>query len=307
MDERLKVRLDLWQLEIFCTVAESKSFSQAAKALFLSQPTVTAHINALQKRLGVKLFDRMGHRVTLTGVGEVFYRRARVLLSEHERTLQELSQFLSGLSGTLTFGASNTCGQYILPSLLAHFHRKFPTLQLKMRIGSSRNILDKVLSDELELGIIGSYPEEKHLNVFQLWEDEIVLVVAPSHGWAMRGVVSASELPQQPFVLYEEGSGTRAVLEQFLAEQGLSLRTLKIVAEVGGTEAVKNFVAVSDCVGAVSVQTVENETERKHLAVVRFSEGHIVRHFWGITSDDRTPSPACRTFLQFLGSWEMGN
>lgn len=300
LDEQLKVRLDMWQLEIFCVVAELKSFSRAAEALFLSQPTVTSHISALEKRVGVKLFDRTTRRVTLTPEGKLLYRHAKALLSEHEQTLQELSLFRGGLAGTLVFGASTIPGQYILPALLAKFHQQFPAVQMTMRIGGSGRILDGVLTDELELGVIGARPKERNLRAVPLWDDEVVLIVAPTHDWAKRGAVSVHELTQQPFVVREEGSGTRATLERFLTQHNLSLRKFPIAAEVGSTEAVKHFVAASHCVGAVSIRAIECETDQKRLAVVRLKEGHITRRFYGIVLTDRTPSPVCRTFLRFL-------
>jgi DNA-binding transcriptional LysR family regulator len=103
MEDRLRIRLDLWQLEIFCAVAELKSFSRAAEALFVSQPTVTSHISALEKRLGVKLFDRTTRKVTLTPAGKLLYRHAKVLLAAHEAAMQELSQVSRRLDGEAWF------------------------------------------------------------------------------------------------------------------------------------------------------------------------------------------------------------
>jgi len=300
MEDRLKVRLDLWQLEIFCAVAELKSFSRAAEALFVSQPTVTSHISALEKRLGVKLFDRTTRKVTLTPAGKLLYHHAKVLLAAHEAAMQELSRFQGGLMGRLTLGASTIPAHYLLPSLMAKFRREFPETQLIMRIGSSGEILDGVLNGELELGVIGFKPDEPQIRTIPLWSDEVVLIVPPEHEWSERSFVPIAELSNQSFVFREEGSGTRKTFEQFLLKHKISPRQLKIVAEVGSTEAVKQFVAAGGGVGFVSIRAVDCEAEQERLKIVRLQEGRITRQFFAIIPTERTISPLCNAFVRFL-------
>lgn len=300
MDERLKVRLDLWQLEIFCTVAELKSFSRAAEALFVSQPTVTSHISALEKRLGVKLFDRTTRKVTLTPAGELLYKHAKVLLSKHEAALQELARFQGGLIGRLVFGASTIPAHYLLPAAMAKFCREFPQTQLVMRVGSSVQVIEDVINGELELGVVGVKPNEPNLKVIPLWNDEVVLIVHPEHEWAKQSFISVGELTTQPFVFREEGSGTRKTFEQFITQHGLSPRQLTIVAEVGSTEAVKQFVATGGGVGFVSIRAIGCETEQNQVKIVRLREGRITRQFYAVIPTDRTVSPLCELFAQFL-------
>ncbi len=300
MEERLKIRLDLWQLEVFCAVAELKSFSRAAEALFVSQPTVTSHISALEKRLGVKLFDRTTRKVTLTPSGKLLYRHAKALLAEHEAAMQELSKFQGGLKGRLVFGASTIPAHYLLPSLMAKFRREFPETQLLMRVGSSVEVVDSVLNGELEMGVIGFKPDEPQIRVIPLWNDEVVLIVSPEHEWAKRSFVPIAELTNQPFVFREEGSGTRKTFEQFLLQNKISPRQLKIVAEVGSTEAVKQFVAAGGGIGFVSIRAVDCEAERERLKIVRLQEGRITRQFFAIVPTDRTTSPLCNAFVGFL-------
>ncbi len=299
MDERLKIRLDLWQLEVFCTVVELKSFSRAAEALFVSQPTVTSHIMALEKRVGVKLLDRTTRKVKPTPAGELLYKHAKALLAEHEAMLQELSQFQGGLMGRLVLGASTIPAHYLLPPLMAKFCRQFPQARLIMRVSDSGQVLENVLNGELEMGVIGMRQDVSNLKFVPLWGDEIVLIVHPEHEWAKRGFVPIKELPTQPFVFREEGSGTRKIFEQFLFQNGFSPRQLTVVAEVGSTEAVKQFVASGGGVGFVSVRAVMDE-ERERLKVVRLREGRITRQFFGIVPTDRTNSPLCNLFVRFL-------
>ncbi len=298
--ERLKIRLDLWQLEIFCTVAELKSFSRAAEAMFITQPTVTSHIAALEKRLGVKLFDRTTRKVTLTPAGELLYKHAKVLLTEHEVALQQLAKFQGGLIGRLVLGASTIPAHYLLPSVMAKFCRNFPQAQLIMKVNSSVQVVESVINGELELGIVGVKTDEANLKIIPLWGDEVVLIVHPEHEWANRSFVSVSELTSQPFVFREEGSGTRKTFEQFLAQHGLSPKQLTIVSEVGSTEAVKHFVASGGGVGFVSIRAIGCETEQEQIKTVRLKEGRITRQFYAIVPTDRTISPLCEIFVQFL-------
>jgi DNA-binding transcriptional LysR family regulator len=169
-----------------------------------------------------------------------------------------------------------------------------------MRVGSSGEVLDGVLNGELEMGVIGFRPDEPQIHVAPLWNDEVVLIVSPEHEWAKRSFVPIAELTSQPFVFREEGSGTRKTFEQFLLKHKLSPRQLKIIAEVGSTEAVKQFVAAGGGVGFVSVRAVDCETERKRLKIVRFQEGRITRQFFAIIPKDRTTSPLCTAFVRFL-------
>jgi len=299
MDERLKIRLDLWQLEIFCAVVELKSFSRAAELLFVSQPTVTSHIMALEKRLGVKLLDRTTRKVKPTPAGELLYKHAKALLAEHETLLQELSRFQGGLIGRLVFGASTIPAHYLLPPLMAKFCRQFPQTRLVMRVDSSVQVLESVVNGELEMGVIGVKQDVPNLKFIPLWSDEIVLIVHSEHEWAKRGFVPIEELASQPFVFREEGSGTRKIFEQFLAQNNFSPRRLTVVAEVGSTEAVKQFVASGGGVGFVSIRSV-NDEERERFGIVRLWEGRITRQFFAIVPLDRTNSPLCDLFVRFL-------
>lgn len=300
MEDRLKIRLDLWQLEVFCAVAELRCFSRAAEALYVSQSTVTSHISSLEKRLGVKLFDRTTRKVTLTPAGKLFYKHAKDLLVGHERALQELSRFQCGLAGELIFGASAVPAHYLLPALMTKFQREFPETQLFMRVGSSEQILSGVLDGGLEMGVIGFRASEPRLKVIPLWSDEIILITPPGHEWAERSFVPISKLSGQPFIFREEGSGTRKIFEQFLLQHDFSPRRLKIIAEVGDTETLKRFVAAGGGVGFASIRAVRCEVERGQLKVVRFQEGLITRQFFVALPADRVVSPLCDTFVKFL-------
>lgn len=300
MPLKIKPRLDPWQLEVFCAVAEAQSFSGAARRLFLSQPTVTAHIAKLEKQLGTRLFDRTTRKVSLTPAGKLLYRHAKRLLKEHEQSFQELSEFLEGATGTLHFGASTTPGQYILPPLLARFQNRFPKIRMQMTIADSQSILDGVSEGRLEFGIIGFRPKDRWLKVIPLWEDEIVLLVHPKHPWAKKKRVFTCDLLDQPLVWREEGSGTRATVEQFLARHKVPLHHLTIIAEVGSTEAVKHFITSGRGVGIAPLRAVACETDRHHLVIVRFHEGQILRRFYAFFPTGQSLSPAAQKFLKFL-------
>ncbi|MCS7225251.1 MAG: selenium metabolism-associated LysR family transcriptional regulator [Armatimonadetes bacterium] len=300
MRKKLEKRLDFWQLEILKVLAENSSFSRTAESLFLSQPTVTNHIAALEKRLGVKLVERTTRRVRLTPAGQLLYRHAKVLLQYERMALQELSNFMGGTEGTLHLGASTIPAHYILPDLLGRFSETTPGIRIVMTVQASKVVIEKVSQGDLDMGIVGQRPETGDFNVFPLWDDEVVLICGIHHPLSQAQSLSVHDLKEVSLVLREEGSGTRATFLQFLNHNNISPKDLTIRAELGSTEAVKKFVTVTTCIAPVSLRAVQLESQQRQVAVLRFKEGRVTRKFYGIVPKDRPETPIARTLRQFL-------
>ena len=145
--------LDIHQLEIYVKVAELKSFSKAAQTIYLTQPTISQHMNALENYLGTKLFDRLGKEVVLTKAGEVLYGYAKQITGLRREAEQALDHFMGKKSGHLIMGASTIPGEYILPSLLGKFKEHYPAIRTTLRIGDTEEIVEESLSLAKHFGI----------------------------------------------------------------------------------------------------------------------------------------------------------
>ena len=148
--------MELNQLKVFCAVVEHKSFSRAGEAMFLSQPTVSFQIRSLEQELGTRLLDRRGRAVTVTRSGEVLYRYARNILQLADEAEQTIQQLKGLTKGALTIGASTIPGEYILPGLLADFKVKYPGIDINLVIGDTKGIINKVIDNEVEIGVVGT-------------------------------------------------------------------------------------------------------------------------------------------------------
>ena len=148
--------MNLRQLEIFCKIVELKSFSRAARAVYLSQPTLTEHIKSLEEYFGIKLLDRLGREVLPTRPGEILYQYAQKLMNLMEETKQALDNFKGEMRGNVMVGASTIPGEYILPSMIMKFNELFPGISLDLKIGDTRGIISDIIDNRLELGIVGA-------------------------------------------------------------------------------------------------------------------------------------------------------
>ncbi|MBF8261841.1 MAG: Transcriptional regulator, LysR family [candidate division NC10 bacterium] len=238
--------VDIHVLEVFCRIVESGSFSKAADAVYLTQPTVSGHIKKLEEEVGVRLLDRLGHRATPTKAGELLYRYARRILAVRQEAQQALDEFKGGLRGDLTIGASSIPGGYVLPPLISRFKALYPDISIVLKVSYSKEIVDAVIDGTYEVGAVGAKFDDARIEYQKFAEDEMVLVVPPKHPWAVRGSVKAKELPSQPFFFRERGSGTRKILEQALERHKLPMTAFKVVAEMGNNEAIRQAVKASD-------------------------------------------------------------
>lgn len=299
----MKTDFDLKEVEIFCHVVRLGSFSEAARAMSLTQPTASAHIASLERTLGVKLLDRKGRRVEPTSAGKTFHGHAMELLALREKAKNAVSSLTTRIRGKLTVGGSTIPGTYILPSLIGRFKSRYPEVTVSSTIADSQRIIVEVAKNIVEVGIVGSRPADRALEVRKLWEDELALVVPSNHKLARsKSGASLKRVIGEPFILREKGSGTGEIIERVLKKAGVRPGDLNVVCRLGSTEAVKHGIREGIGLSILSRRAVEDEVKSglfKALAVrgMKFS-----RSFYLVTRSNRTQSPACRAFLDFLGS-----
>jgi DNA-binding transcriptional LysR family regulator len=294
--------MDLRRLEVFAKVAELGSFSRAAEALYLTQPTVSEHVRALESELGVQLLDRLGRGAAPTRAGELVLGYARRLLALAREAQQALDQFQGRMSGELVVGGSTIPGEYVLPALIGQFKSKYPDISISLLIGDSRQVSEWVEQGRAEVGVVGARPASRALEARELMPDELVIVVPAGHPWAARKAVPLDELRREPMVVRERGSGSREAVEHALEGADLSLASLRIVGEMGSTQAVKQAVRAGVGIALISRRAVEDECRAGLLACVKVKDLKVTRAFHLVTHRERSRSPLAQAFLDFVES-----
>ncbi|HEU5323196.1 MAG TPA: selenium metabolism-associated LysR family transcriptional regulator [Methylomirabilota bacterium] len=294
--------MDLRRLEIFAKVAELGSFSRAAEALFLTQPTVSEHIRALEEEVGLQLLDRLGRGTTPTRAGQLLLGYARRMLALAREAQQAIDQFQGRMSGELVVGGSTIPGEYVLPELVGAFKTKYPDISIALLVSDSHQINEWVDEGRVEVGVVGARPTQRALEARPLMADELVIVLPAGHAWAGRRTVTLEELRGEHVIVRERGSGTRETLERALAEQGLDLSALRVAGEMGSTQAIKQAVRAGVGISLVSRRAVTDECRTGLLAYATVEGLRMTREFYLVTHRDRARSPVAQAFVAFVES-----
>lgn len=292
--------MDLWQLNVFCKVVESKSFSKAGKKIHLSQPTVSSHIKDLEIYFDTRLIDRFSRKAEPTPAGKILYEYARRLIMLKEEMERSLGEFLGTKSGSLAIGGSTIPGGYLLPKIIGNFGHSFPHIHTRLEIADTQKIIHAILDGKLELGIVGAKSDDNNIVQQKLMEDEMCLIVPSGHKWFNRESVSIEELFKEPFIIREEGSGTLKSLTLNMQKNGYDIDKLNIVAVMGSTEAIRQ--GIKSCVGIsiLSKIAVADDICAGTLKSLPINGLELKRSFYLTRHKNRTPSPPSLSFEKSL-------
>ncbi len=292
--------IDLHRLNIFIKIVELKSFSKAARTLFLTQPTVSQHVGYLEGYLGVPLFDRLGREVRPTRAGRILYSYALRLLRMADDAEHAVGFLKGKTSGTIVAGASNIPGEYVLPEIIGRFKVLYPGIAVTVHLDGTSAIVDRILNYELDFGVIGARITHAQLQCTRFLDDELCLVMSPRHSWAGRHAVDASELLTVPFVMREHGSGTRLILEQGLRKAGIQVGQLNIIAALGSNSSVKQALKADLGVSIVSRRSVADEIDANLLVTLPVRDLQMKRCFYIARHKKRSLPPVVKEFHGFL-------
>lgn len=292
---------DLHGLEIFHQVMRTGSFSAAARALGLSQPTVSQQVASLEERVGARLLDRSGRAVRPTPAGEVLDGFARRLLDLRDEALAAVSGSAQDVRGTLTVAASTIPGTYLLPQAIGAFRGRHPGVSVELAVGDSREVERRVAEGLAVLGAAGMEPVDRRLQGRPFWKDRLVLILPPGDPWASRRrPVTPKELTTREFVMREAGSGTLKTLQAALEARGHALGDLKVACRIGSTAAVLQAVRAGAGLSWVSKKAAEPDLAAGTLTTVKVKGLDIQRNCWLVTRKGRTLPPAGKAFLDVL-------
>jgi DNA-binding transcriptional LysR family regulator len=289
--------LDLPKLRILVAVARAGSFTRAAEALDLRQPTVSQQVQVLERGLGVRLFDRLGHTVRLTASGSALVPYAERILQLADEA-QAATREAAGLAAiTLRLGAGNTLATYILPDLLARLRWEHPEVSVQITVGNTDQLLDAVLDGAVELGLVGSPVADDRLSIHPFMQDELVVIEPPDGPWPTAEVVRLADLGAQTLLVREAGSALQASVDALLRARGTQPRH---TITLGNLEAIKRCVEAGLGVAIVPEIAVRREAQAGALRALTLVDVSDERSFLYVYRRDRILSPAAQLFVELL-------
>jgi DNA-binding transcriptional LysR family regulator len=290
--------VDIHHLRVFSSVFKNRSFTRASEELNITQPTVSEHIKSLEEELGVLLFDRVGRQIIPTQEAELFYTRAVEIIEKLQDIKTGIGQLKGEVKGQLTIGASTIPGTYIIPTIAAEFKRRYAGISFQVIIEDSKKITDMLIGHELILGIVGAKMDKGKLEYQPFIDDELVLAAPP--GMIRKKTMAPGEIARIPFILREEGSGTRKTMLRYLSEEGIGLEDLNVSAVLGSTDSVKEAIKSGLGASILSRCALREELSTGSLVVVGTRGLRMKRSFYIVTHRRRALPAQYRAFLEHL-------
>jgi len=292
--------MDLQRLESFLLAAEALSFSEAAKQLRITQPTISYHIKMLETELGVELFDRSTPKLRLTEAGRFLLPWTRRLIHD-SRDLQSMaSSIQDGVAGHLRIACSTTAGKYILPQLAARFSKRHPGLRVSILACTPDRAIPQLQGGEADLAVVSYEPRGETLESQEFFRDAITLIVSSSHPWAFRTAIDPGDLLSENIIMREPTSGTRRVMLSELAKFDISLDDLSVFLELGNAEAIVRTVAAGYGISFVSTLASACPLDRGNIVDVVVNGLNLRRTIYMVRSRLEASSRPQEAFWGFV-------
>lgn len=265
--------MDFGQIEAFVQVSTHNSFSRAAEALQLTQPSITARIQALERELGEEVFERGGRGVRLTDAGRVFLPYVERILQQLQEARDAVDEIRSVQLGSLRLGCAITVSTYVLPTILNKFCGEYPRVDVVIRTGRSEQVLNMLLADEVQIGILRmlTHPETESIN---LYEDETILVAYPTHEFAANREAKIAEVAREPIVLFDRGSSYYGLIHDLFRKANV---IPNVAMELDSLEATKRMVEEGLGIAMVPEVTVKRELDAGTLVRVDITDVEPIR------------------------------
>jgi DNA-binding transcriptional LysR family regulator len=290
------MNISLRQIEIFLATANLGSVSRAAEKLFISQAAASMALKEFETQMGEKLFDRAGKRLILNESG----RGAVAMAAEIVSRAEELTDYFTdkdSLFGDLVVGASSTIGNYVLPEYVASFIHDNGNARVQLEVGNTKAIIKKVAGFAVDVGFIEGSCSEPEIEITPWMDDELAVFAAPQHALAGVGEAGISALEACDWILREKGSGTREIFENQISRLSMNI---KVLLELGHTEAIKNAVSRGSGISCLSRYALQ---DLKHLQAIKLIKTPLLdlrRKFYLITHKEKYKTRILQGFLKHV-------
>ena len=286
------------QVEAFVNVIRHKSFSKAAEAIYLSQPTISAHISSLENERGVCLVVRSTKEVYPSAAGRIFYQHALEMLRLRDRAVLEVQSYATEIRGELDIAASTVPSQYILPDILPDLVEKYPKVFFSVRQYDSVEVVKRIVDMEAEVGMTGTAPDRGACAFEPFLADQLVLIAPNTPAYRSMDAMTPASLRTLPFIVRESGSGTRRESEEFLLGAGVDPKNLHTVAQLQSTESIKQAVKNGLGVSVLSRLAAEDFLTSGDLLQLPVKSTHPQRNFYLVYHKKRPLSPPAEVFVR---------
>lgn len=293
--------MDLKQLEVFVAVVKHQSFSKASRELFLTQPTVSAHIQNLENELETVLVNRSNKTITLTESGKILYEHAIYILNNCKKAIYDIKEYSGKIEGLIDIACSSIPETYLLPGFLKSFSNTYPDVKFSISHYDSQFAISEILDERISFGLVGSKisnPQIKYLNII---DDNLVFIAPPDLEIENEnGEIDISALYDFNFIMRKEGSGTRDLIFKTLKKAGFSTAKLNILAHVESNESIKEMVRQGLGVSFISRISAEEYINSGKLKSYKIKGIDFARKFYFIYSKKKTFTPLENKFLNEL-------
>ncbi|MBZ2174094.1 LysR family transcriptional regulator [Schnuerera sp. xch1] len=294
--------MDLRQLETFIQVSNLQSFSKAAKKLYITQPTVTNHIQNLEKELGTLLINRSGKNISLTDAGSLFYKYAINIVNSCEMARFDLEAYKGRIQGHLHIYSSSVPRKYILPKILDNFLQEYPDVTFTLSDTDSKSVINSILDGDTDFGIVGAkYPSNK-LDYIELMIDRLVTITPNSSHFSKPNYsyLTKDEIVKQKILFREKGSGTRDLLVREFVKNKIDIDDLNIVAYIEDTEVIKKLVSLKMGISFISQKGITDDIKLGKYKAYYIDGIDLSRKFYFVYHNKRQLSPLNETFKSFI-------
>jgi DNA-binding transcriptional LysR family regulator len=297
----------LHQLRIFKAIASEKSFTQAAEILFVSQPSLSKQVKALENHLGILLLHRTGNKIVLTEAGIVFLQYSERILALCEESCRALNDLKDGERGNLKVGASQTIGAYLIPRIVTLFAQSYPQINLHIDIDSTQSIAKKIANQSLDIGIVGGdipIGLKKNLEIEDFIQDELILIISKSHPYTKKKV-SKEDLYHLNFITLKSNSTIYKFINNILVQNHIQTKQFNVVMELNSIEAIKTAVSLGLGAAFVSSSALEKELKLETIEILPIENIKLTRTLSIITNPYLEQSKAFDFFYREL--WLIKN
>lgn len=293
--------MDFKQLEVFVAVCKYQSFSKAARELFLTQPTVSSHIQNLEKELDTVLINRNNKNITLTKSGEILYSHAIKILNNCKKAIYDIKEYSGKIEGTIDIACSSIPESYILPTFIKNFTLQYPDVKFSINNYNSQVVISEILDEKISFGLVGYKPNNAQIQYIDLMDDELVLITPKDILLDNdNGYINITKLNNLRFIMRKEGSATRNIIISKLKEYGFNVDNLDIIAHVESNNSILEMVKLGLGASFVSYISVASYLDNNKLNIYKIKNLELKRKFYFIYSKKKILTPLENKFVYNL-------